>query len=167
MKQPTKYFSAIHESVVSKFLGWSVVTGSGSRSCFPGDIISSEWLGECKTHTSPGHSILFDSSVWKKITEEAASKHRYPALFVDDGSQSIKCTWCLLPRFTLDEWSDNIKFTPYPNKFDKHINFKHDELKAIYDEQSSDAEALCFTVKFNTSDLVILPLEVFGDILNS
>lgn len=90
-----KYYSSKQEKMIADHLGWSVVTGSGSRSTHPGDVESDEWLGECKTHKGPGHKIKFDHSVWKKIVDEAASKYKFPVLFVDDGSQTMRNTWCM------------------------------------------------------------------------
>lgn len=91
----TKFFSSKQERMVADFLGWSVVSGSGARDCHPGDITSDEWLGECKTHEKPGHRIVFWTKVWNKICDEAASKHRYPILIVDDGSQKLDNTWVM------------------------------------------------------------------------
>ena len=84
-----KYYSNKQETTVASYLGWSVVTGSGSRSTLPGDIQSDEWLGECKTHETTGHKIIFYHSVWTKLQDEAISKYKFPALFVDDGSQKV------------------------------------------------------------------------------
>ncbi len=94
-KQSTKFYSSKQEKLISKYLGWSVVTGSGARNHHPGDIESDEWLGECKTHATSGHKIIFNKSVWIKIVDEAVSKYKFPALFVDDGSQTIDQTWVM------------------------------------------------------------------------
>lgn len=91
----TKYFSNKQENMIARLLNWTVVKGSGARSLHPGDIQSDVWLGECKTHETPGHKIIFNQRVWKKIVDEAVSKYRFPALFVDDGSQTIMHTWVM------------------------------------------------------------------------
>jgi hypothetical protein len=91
----TKFHSSIQEQMVSSYLGWEVVSGSGSRMCVPGDVISDEWLGECKTHETSGHKIIFLADVWTKISDEAIAKFRYPCLFVDDGSKSASRTWVM------------------------------------------------------------------------
>lgn len=93
--QSNKYFSGKQERIIASALGWSVVPGSGARSLHPGDIQSDEWLGECKTHTKPGNKITFYKNVWDKIVDEAISRYKFPALFVDDGSQKIENTWVL------------------------------------------------------------------------
>lgn len=91
----TKEFSSAHEKEVAAHLNWKVVSGSGARHTYPGDLISDEWLGECKTHVAYNPKILFQFSVWDKISEEAHSKFRFPVLFVDAGKQSCKTTWCM------------------------------------------------------------------------
>lgn len=93
----TKDFSSKQEKKLANCLGWSVVSGSGAAACHPGDIESDSWLGECKTHVTPGHSISFSKSVWEKIKNEAFSKCKAPVLFVDDGSQEPCNTWCMMP----------------------------------------------------------------------
>ncbi len=95
-----KYYSDRQEHMIADYLGWSVVSGSGARSTLPGDIRSEDWLGECKTHKTPGQMISFKHKVWKKIQDEASSKFKFPALFVDDGSQTVENTWVMHRRFT-------------------------------------------------------------------
>ena len=90
-----KEFSTKQEKLIASELGGYPVSGSGARPCAPRDVKTYEWLVECKTHTKPDQSILFDINVWKKITDEAMATHRKPVLVVDDGSQSISRTWCL------------------------------------------------------------------------
>ena len=93
----TKYYSSKQEETVAKYLGWGVVSGSGSRAGKPGDISGAHFLGECKTHTQPNQQLLFDKDVWKKLQNEAQSTHRFPVLVVDDGSQKlIKLGVCFL-----------------------------------------------------------------------
>lgn len=103
---PTKYYSNIQENRIASALGWDVVTGSGSRTCVPGDVVSRAWLGECKTHTCPGHPIEFKIAVWKKLEDEAVAKYKNPVLFVDDGSQQLSATWCLVSNLSQSIYSD-------------------------------------------------------------
>ena len=98
----TKDFSSKQEKMIADKLGWSVVAGSGAAACYPGDVIGDEWLGECKTHTSPGHKIIFKKDIWSKICDEAMIKHRFPVLFTDDGSQKENHTWCLFHASRVD-----------------------------------------------------------------
>lgn len=90
-----KYYSSKQETTIANLLDWKVVSGSGSRDLHPGDVESEEWLGECKTHETTGNNIVFYSSVWKKISDEASFKYKFPVLFVDDGSQRASDTWCM------------------------------------------------------------------------
>ena len=134
------------EKMVAKYLGWRQVTGSGSRPTHPGDVLSDEWMGECKTHVSPNHKVVFKKSVWDKICEEAYAHHRSPAYFSDDGSQLSKNTWVvfksrLLPTNgdykVVDRFGyagDSISFDNFPNELHTHLlvrfnfNTKQDDL---------------------------------------
>lgn len=84
-----KIYSDKQESLVAKVVNGRKVSGSGSRPFAPGDVESDEWLIECKTHISPGKKISFKLDVWEKIRNEAATRHKYPAYVVDDGSQLL------------------------------------------------------------------------------
>jgi hypothetical protein len=90
-----KYYSNRHEKMIAEYLGWKQISGSGARPFAPGDINADQWLGECKTHITPGHKIHFDIKIWNKIAEESASQFKQPAYFVDDGSQKINRTWVI------------------------------------------------------------------------
>lgn len=126
MNNPTKYYSAIQESSVAKFLDGKVVTGSGSRATHPGDIELGDWLCECKTHLAPKNYILFKQSEWRKICDEATSKFKHPVLIVDNGSQDLKFTWCLYPMYF-----DRSQYptTNYPNAWKTNIKFDLSELQ--------------------------------------
>lgn len=122
-----KDFSSLQEHNIASYLGWSVVSGSGSRACIPGDIYSEDWLGECKTHTTVVSSIHFDLAVWKKITDEAVFRHKYPVLFVDDGSQDVYNTWCMFRLSSISSEDIAINYTYMQSHVTKHINFKPEE----------------------------------------
>ncbi len=91
-----KQCSSIQESLISRYLGWKQIKGSGSRPLHPGDISNQRWLGECKTHITANYPLKFNFDVWDKISEEAQSQFKLPVLFVDDGSQLIQNTWCMI-----------------------------------------------------------------------
>ena len=95
MSVNNKVFSSKQEHLIPDYLSWKVVSGSGARHTLPGDVCSDEWLGECKTHTTPCHTIIFQLSHWKKIEAEATAKFLQPALFVDSGRQTVEDTWVL------------------------------------------------------------------------
>lgn len=98
-----KQASDKQEKAIAKYLGWHQVKGSGSRPTFTGDVESIEWLGECKTHTTPNHKIHFDCKVWNKIVDEAAAKFRTPVYFSDDGSQDLSKTFVMFSANMLTE----------------------------------------------------------------
>lgn len=122
-----KYYSDKQEKLIANYLGWFQVVGSGSRPMLTGDISSTNWLGECKTHITSGNNILFDSKVWDKIVSEASAKFRQPAYFVDDGSQDTDKTWVMFMDTYL---SSRFEVVEYPYKINKTITFKHSDLKA-------------------------------------
>ena len=103
-----KEASDAQEKMVANFLGWKQVTGSGSRPNFPGDVVGEEWMGECKTHTSANHKIIFKKSVWDKICDEANSRFKFPAYFSDDGSQKHYGTWVVFNKIPLPKNSDYV-----------------------------------------------------------
>ena len=92
-----KQASDKQEKLIARYLGWKQVKGSGSRPTFTGDVECGEWLGECKTHTTPNHKIHFEVKVWKKVCEEALAKFRTPVYFSDDGSQKLELTFVMFP----------------------------------------------------------------------
>lgn len=159
-----KLSSSKQEHLVSKVLGWKVVLGSGSRSNHPGDVESEDWLGECKTHSSTGHKIVFRSSVWKKICEEADSKFKFPALFVDDGSQTIKHTWVMFRNLPFGEYH----LVDFPYTVKKDVSF--DSLNML-ELRISIRETLAVPVVYSVGDSsnirLISSLEDFVALFNS
>ena len=91
----TKYFSCKQEKLVAGVMGWRTVSASGARNFHPGDVKSSMWLGECKTHKSETPNICFYQLHWDKIITEAEQDHKDPVLIVDNGTQSIEGTWVM------------------------------------------------------------------------
>ena len=125
-KKPTKYYSSLQENRIADYLGWSAVSASGARPFTPGDIKSSEWLAECKTHTEETDTITINKAVWKKISIEAKGSFRRPVLFVDNGTQEIKHTWAVVPAYMelCDDYEAvNLEYKETPKK----ITFKHSE----------------------------------------
>lgn len=175
--ETTKYYSNKQETAIAHDLDWDVVSGSGARPVTPGDIISDDWLGECKTHTSPNHSILFDTAVWKKITDEAMMKHRKPALFVDDGSQKLSKTWVVCYLHSID--ASQLMLFPYEEfkAVRKNITFNGDKaadyFKKRRSDMSEDISELCplngFITDWNNSKakVVILDYYTFKEVSES
>lgn len=104
MNKSNKYYSNIQERKIADLLDWKQTSGSGARPLHPGDVVSSEFLGECKTHTQISDNIIFKLDHWNKIKEEAMSQFKSPVLFVDDGSQEIENTWCMFDREPVGEF---------------------------------------------------------------
>ena len=156
----TKYYSNKQEKSIASYLGWNLVSGSGARDCRPGDIVSINWLGECKTHTEPDKKITFKLNIWRKICKEAASKFKSPVLFVDDGSQKIEKTWCLIGCNV--RYIAGAKQCEYPKTVKSNIIFNHSELSDICSEDPfSEFYNTIFCVEFDGKEVGICKLSVF------
>lgn len=106
-----KEYSNAQERMISQYLGWDTVSASGARNFYPGDIRGDGWLGECKTHSSVCDNIVFKRTVWYKICEESKSAGwLHPALFVDNGTQTVEGTWVLFS--VKDMYGGYIKLNP-------------------------------------------------------
>lgn len=165
----TKDFSSVQEHMIASYLDWSVVAGSGAAACYPGDIISDEWLGECKTHVERNKPIFFAKTVWEKIKDEAAVKRRYPALFTDDGSQKSEKTWCLFKANLLD--LTVYKCFPILPGTRVNISATHQILADLYQNAKAECSGLdlvpVLTVDWSGEEVAILPLEAFSEMLNN
>mgnify|MGYP007070205820 CR=1 FL=1 len=122
MEDTRKKHSDKQEKTIARYLGWKQISGSGSRPFAAGDIRGPQWLGECKTHITSGNPIIFYFNVWDKIVDEAKAQFYQPVLFVDDGSQLVSKTLCLLDvtniiesNFNECEVVDNKKSIRYNN----------------------------------------------------
>ena len=159
----TKYYSQLQENRVGRYLNWGVVSGSGSRAGRPGDLSGAHFLGECKTHTEPGHKIVFNQQVWLKLCNEATSKYRFPVLIVDDGSQRLDRTWCLFPGFIVPDYTTVVDYAA-----DITVNLIFDGVQAskLYSESffGDEVEFGVFRVHFANQILAMCPLTEFGRI---
>ena len=151
-----KTYSDKQEKMVAAYLGWKQVTGSGSRPTITGDVSGEEWLGECKTHTTSGHRILFDIKVWDKIVGEASAKFKQAAYFVDDGSQKSDRTWVMFMNKAL---SSNFNVVDYPYPINITTTFNHGEMAA------RTAENQVYRLQFGPYDVMICSLDTFYNIL--
>lgn len=154
MNNPTKFYSNKQETAVANYLNWRVVTGSGARATHPGDIVSDDWLGECKTHVIKSKTITFKKSEWQKIFSEAISKFKTPVLIVDDGSQSISNTWCIYPRrFDITQF----KVQPLP---------KHTRANIIIDPSQLRSNVIYLSI-FSGTAVGVSSLSMFKKIIES
>lgn len=147
----TKDYSNKQEALIANYLGWKRVSASGARDCHPGDITSEEWLGECKTHTKPIKEIRFLYSQWSKICEEAMTQRRFPVMFVDNGTQAIPSTWCMVREFQVPHAP--IEYI----KTDKSTLILRAEDFILY--QTLGAE--CLGYNFHNEKVVVMPIAEF------
>lgn len=171
VEKPTKVYSHKQEKMVADALGGYPVGLSGAGPANPGDVRTYEWLVECKTHTKPDQSILFDLEVWTKIQNEAMGIHRKPVLIVDDGSQSASRTWCLCRSANLN--LSGVISVDLPVKIRKNITCKHDKLvtglKAIAKANISDESFysgcnVIYEVDWAAQQVAIMPLATFKEL---
>lgn len=157
MEKPTKYYSMKQEKLIADYFGWKTVAASGARPFCPGDVKSSGWLAECKTHTKLVDRIEIVKSVWAKICNEARSKYLKPVLFVDNGTQSISNTWAIISK-QHGPIAPTIQEFVYKNSQNK-ITFNHAEAANCIKNQI--AEVCC-----DGRDIYLMRAEVFKEYLN-
>lgn len=77
----TKFFSNAQEKDVAKLVGGKVVAGSGSPHFCCGDVITDDWLFECKTSMRPKQSFSIKKEwIDKNERERMDSQKPYSAL---------------------------------------------------------------------------------------
>ena len=153
-----KECSVLQETRVSKYLGWHKVSGSGSRAFNPGDIRSDQFMGECKTHVKPGTKLTFNCNVWKKICDEATAYSRFPVLIVDDGSQDVNNTWCMISKVSCPSYGI---IRPFPRNVSKHITFNHEDLIRQYKYIFKSEELGLFEANLMNKPVLLCPLYKF------
>jgi len=160
-----KYFSNKQETMIAEYLGWGQVTGSGARPFAPGDVNSYNWLGECKTHDTEKSNIIFLKTHWFKISEEAGAKHRYPVLFVDNGTQSSNKTWVMTNLSIFDPATlhvvEGLKNTSTKGN---SLTFDIDTATALYKQSAAENKVNVFTIHWDR-DLAVMPLSAFRDFI--
>lgn len=159
----TKDFSSVQERQIAEFLHWEIVIGSGAIACRPGDVKSDIWLGECKTHITDKESITFYLHHWNKIAEEAQSKFKRPILFVDDGTQSLVNTWCMIPLSAIEGTGRQV----FPNKIyrqsSKTVRFNSREMYREISNLASINDNPYFSVQFGDYKVAILHIDIFKE----
>lgn len=162
----TKDYSSKQEKMIADYLNWEVVSGSGAAPCVPGDIISPEWLGECKTHVAENDKVQFLSTWWKKIAEEAMIRRRFPVLFTDNGSQELSHTWCIFETYRL--LGRKITKLPAPQstvKSKTNINFSDSKLKEILSTNLKCIDGpIVYIVNMNGQKLVLCDIHTFTEL---
>ena len=144
-------------------MGWRVVTGSGARPFKPGDVKNENYLVECKTHVEEQDNIVFYKKHWRKISTEARSVNRYPALVVDNGTQKSNHTWVAVLLKCLPENIHIIQGATNTSRSETTITFKSNELDNLYKLQHSDNKINYFLGWFGEDEIAIISLEEFRD----
>lgn len=149
--------------MVASFLGWSKVAGSGAATCKAGDVISDKFLGECKTHETPGSKVTFRQDVWLKICDEAMVFGRIPVLIADDGTQQWRRTYCLLkPLADMSVLPKNEFFVnAYKVKYKKQLNFDPDKLYAKMKKKDN----CIYTVDWFDGTMLLMTLSTFKEFM--
>lgn len=162
MTSMNKVFSSRQEKMVADYMGWRVVTGSGSRPFTPGDVSGYNFLVECKTHTEPQENIVFYKKHWAKISEEALAKHRYPALIVDNGTQKSDNTWVMIPRRMLTG-EDVFRIFGLVNtaRSDSTVTFKEQAANSLFRLGCADNKINYFPEWCNGEQVAIMSLDEF------
>ena len=83
----TRYFSNKQEKRVAERVGGKQVSNSGATAFNKGDVITDDWLIECKTCTNPKSSMTVKKEWLEKNKEEAfAMRRNFSAVAIDFGS---------------------------------------------------------------------------------
>lgn len=162
-----KEASCRQEKMVANYIGWNVVSGSGSRPFKPGDITSDYFLVECKTHINHQDKICFKLQHWTKICEEARAKNKLPLLVTDNGTQKYNHTWVMTPlKFVqncttvniIDGWNNT-------SRSGNTIMFDDISAKQLYLLKSVPHQTSVFIARWNSDDdyLAIMPLREFRE----
>ena len=98
-KKSTRYFSGRQERKVAKKLGGKQVANSGAATFVAGDVITKEWLIECKTKTKDSSSFTIKEDWLLKNEEEAfAMGKNNSALCFDFGPSANKRYYVISER---------------------------------------------------------------------
>lgn len=167
----TKDFSSTQESRVAAYLGddFHVVAASGANPANPGDVVSDQFIIECKTHTTKDYKIIFNHKVWDKLKQEAISQRKTPVLVTDDGTQAIEKTWALMDVKMIPP---NIKRYLAVEQIVKYIgkatiSVPESELAEIYYKRYRDfgTEDIAY-IGWDARTLVaIMPIRIFKEVI--
>ena len=87
MNRPTRFYSNKQEKVVAKKVGGKQVANSGATAFSKGDVLTDEWLIECKTCMQEKKSFAIRKEWLLKNREEAFAMGRpYSTLCFDFGN---------------------------------------------------------------------------------
>lgn len=84
--RPTRWYSNKQEKQVAKTVGGRKTSNSGATSFIKGDVVTDDWLIECKTVTKEQKTVTLHREWFDKNEEEAFAMRRpYNALAFDFG----------------------------------------------------------------------------------
>ena len=87
MNKPTRFYSNKQEKKVAKLVGGKQVSNSGATPFYKGDVVTKDWLFECKTKVRASHGMSVRKEWLEKNKEEAfAMGKQYSAVVIDFGS---------------------------------------------------------------------------------
>lgn len=98
MNRPTRYYSKKQENKVAKSLGGRRQANSGATAFQKGDVITDEFLIECKTKTTDCKSFTVKEDWLLKNEEEAFAMGRESALCFDFGPSANKRYYIISER---------------------------------------------------------------------
>ena len=83
---PTRYYSEQQEQMVAKLTGGKCTANSGATAFYKGDVVTDDFLIECKTSIKSKDSFMIKEGWLEKNTEEAfAMRKNHSALCFDFG----------------------------------------------------------------------------------
>lgn len=94
----TRYYSKQQEKKVAKAVCGKRTANSGATAFQKGDVITSDWLIECKTKTKDTSSFTIKEDWLLKNEEEAFAMGKDPALCFDFGPSANKRYYVISER---------------------------------------------------------------------
>ena len=89
--RPTRFYSNRQEKAVAKAINGKQTSNSGATAFIKGDVLTDNWLIECKTMTSEKESFSIKKSWLAKNKEEAFAMGKdYNALCFDFGDNGTR-----------------------------------------------------------------------------
>ena len=98
MNKPTRYYSKQQEKKVAKRLDGKRQANSGATPFYKGDVITDQFLIECKTKTADCKSFTIKEDWLLKNEEEAFAMNRDSALCFDFGPSANKRYYVISER---------------------------------------------------------------------
>ena len=97
--KPTRYYSKRQENKVAKAVNGKRTANSGATAFQKGDVVTKDWLIECKTKTKDCNSFTIKEDWLLKNEEEAfAMGKNYSALCFDFGPSANKRYYVISER---------------------------------------------------------------------